>query len=415
MTKAVPRQADTAARLRLAYVTGEYPRATDTFIQREVAALRRLGAHVETFSIRRTGEEDLVGPEQREEQGRTFHVLPAAQSPLCLIRSHLTMLLRSPTAYLKSLGLAFRTARPGVSGLISQFFYFAEAAVLARRLCEREVSHIHNHFADSSCTVSMLASTMSEIPFSFSLHGSGVFFEAYTWRLDEKFRRATFVRCISYFCRSQAMFLSSPEIWERFRVVHCGVDVSSYKAPDVQPNRARIVFIGRLTAAKGLPVLLEAFAGVRRVAPAASLVLIGDGPLREDLVSRTGELGLADAVEFRGLQSQEQVRELLRQADILALPSFTEGLPVVLMEAMAAGIAVVASGIGGISELIEDGISGLLVRPGDPEQLAHCLVELLSDVSRRTRIAEVARKVVERDFDVNIETAKLYRAFREFP
>jgi glycosyltransferase involved in cell wall biosynthesis len=219
----------------IAYLTGEYPRATDTFIQREVAALRDLGFVIETCSIRRTGPEHIVGPEQQAEQGRTFHVLPATLGPRGLIAQ--IKALRHPGRYLKTLALAWKTAPKGVRGRLYNLMYFAESVTLADHLRRRGVVHLHNHIAKASCTVAMLASALTGIPYSFTLHGPDIFFEPYHWRLDAKIERAAFVACISAFCRSQAMLFSDQRHWEKLHIVHCGVDPALYPGRDGPPGQ----------------------------------------------------------------------------------------------------------------------------------------------------------------------------------
>ncbi len=155
--------------MRIAYLTGEYPRATDTFIQREVAALRQQGAQIETFSVRPTGEEHMVGEEQKQERNQTFYILPP--SPIKLLRAHLNLLLASPTRYLAGLKLAFSTRLHGLRGNLYQLFYFLEAGILAWEVKRRQIPHLHNHFGDSSCSVAMLAAELGGFSYSFTLHG----------------------------------------------------------------------------------------------------------------------------------------------------------------------------------------------------------------------------------------------------
>ena len=359
----------------VAYLTGEYPRATDTFIQREVAALRAHGLSVETCSIRRTGVEHHLGDEQRTEAARTFHVLEQTARPLNSLKAHLAA-LRDPGRYLRALSLAWKTAPGGIKGHIYNLIYFAEAVVLADHMRRRGVVHLHNHIAKSSCTVAMLASSVSGIPYSFTLHGPDIFFEPYHWRLAEKIERAAFVACISHFCRSQAMIFSSPAQWDRLHIVHCGVDPSLYDSPR-GPAGKRLLFVGRLAAVKGVPVLFRAMQALAADHPDLSLTLIGDGPERRTLEDQARAMGLSSIVHFAGYKGQAEVAAALRETDILLLPSFAEGLPVVLMEALAARVPVLTTRIAGVGELVEDGVSGRLVAPGDPGSLAVSLQALL--------------------------------------
>jgi glycosyltransferase involved in cell wall biosynthesis len=272
----------------IVYLTGEYPRATDTFIQREVAGLRALGADVRTCSIRRTDPHHHVGPEQTAEAARTFCVQPEALRPGRLTRSHANLLLRSPVRWLRALGLAVRSGAPGLRGLLYQLFYFAEAGVLADHMRRIGVFHLHNHFGNSSCSVAMLASALSGIPYSYMLHGPAELFEPMRWRIDLKIARAAFVACISNFARSQGMLFSDQAHWSRMHVVHCGVDPALYDvAPARDPSSGlTLLFVGRLAAIKGLAVLLEAMQTLRARHPGLRLVLIGDGPDRARLESQ---------------------------------------------------------------------------------------------------------------------------------
>ncbi len=392
----------------IAYLTGEYPRASDTFIQREVAALRALGHPVETCSIRTTGAEHLVGPEQRDEHARTFKVLDACKSPRRLISAHLRW-MQQPGRYLRALALAWKTAPKGIKGRLYNLIYFAEAAVLADHLAQRGVEHLHNHIAKASCTVAMLASELSGIPYSFTIHGPDIFFEPHHWRIDEKAARARFVACISDFCRSQLMCFAGQEHWDRFHIIHCGVDPARYRpAPH---DGQELLFVGRLAAVKGVPVLLEAVAALKPRFPALRLTLIGDGPDRPALEAQARALGLGETVQLLGYRSQSEVAEALAETDIFTLPSFAEGVPVVLMEALASHVPVVTTQIAGVPELVQDGASGRLVPPGDTQALEQAIAGLLrSDSLRRTMGAE-GRARVEAAYDISREAARLSSLF----
>ena len=394
----------------VAYLTGEYPRATDTFIQREVQSLRALGIDVLTCSIRTTSAEHHVGPEQRTEAAGTFKVLAAARSPLHLIRCHLWA-MRQPVRYLRTFKLAWQTAPAGGKNLLYQLFYFLEAAILARHLTRNKVMHLHNHIAKSSATVAMLTSEMTAIPFSFTLHGPDIFFEPNHWRLDAKIERAQFVACISEFCRSQAMSFSASDHWDKLHIVHCGIQPGRYDAAQPGTSGNRLLFVGRLAAVKGLPVLFTALRAQIEKHPDCQLVLIGDGPERAALEQMVTRMGLQDHVTFAGYKSQDEVAQALGETDIFVLPSFAEGVPVVLMEAMAARVPVITTQIAGIPELVENAVSGLLVPPGASGPLADAIDRLLSDPPLRTKMGQAGRKRVLQEFVTDTEAQKLARLF----
>ncbi|MGP6089421.1 glycosyltransferase family 4 protein [Antarctobacter jejuensis] len=388
---------------KLAYLTGEYPRASDTFIQREVAALRGLGHEVDTCSIRTTGAEHLVGPEQREEHARTFRVLDTARHPARLIKAHLRC-LQTPGRYLSALKLAWQTAPKGIKGRLYNLIYFLEAGVLADHLRDQRVGHLHNHIAKASCTVAMLASELSGIPYSFTIHGPDIFFEPHHWRIDEKARRAAFVACISDFCRSQLMCFTAQEHWPKMHIIHCGIDPDRY-SPAPHTGK-RLLFVGRLAAVKGMPVLLEA---LRDLPGDWHLTVIGDGPDRAALEAQAQGM----PVEFLGYRSQAEVAEALHATDVFVLPSFAEGVPVVLMEAMASGVPVVTTRIAGIPELVDEGVSGYLVPPGDAGALRKAIDRALSDRDKRREMGAQGRARVVADFNLSVEPARLSRLFRE--
>ena len=392
--------------LRIAYMTGEYPRVTDTFIQREVAALRARGVHVQTFSVRKPAKNENVGPEQQAEAQNTSYLQPIC--PWDLVKSHFKLLAASPSRYFSAAWLAFRTRPPGLKALVWQLAYFTEAGLLASRMRERELIHLHNHFSNSSCWVAMLGSALGGFSYSFTMHGSAEFFAPEYWRIGEKTRRALFVCCISHFCRSQGMIFAPQESWPRMHIVHCGVDPELYQRVRHQGQGNRLLFVGRLVQVKGLPVLFDAIAQLRQDRPNINLTIVGDGPDRQRLVEQARERGIQENVRFLGNQSQSQVRELLGQADAFVMSSFAEGVPVVLMEAMAAGLPVVATRVGGVAELVEDGVSGFLVPPGDTTALAERIAALLDDdEDLRNRFGKAGRAEVQAEFNIHVEAQRL--------
>ena len=389
---------------KIAYLTGEYPRATDTFIQREVAALRELGWDVQTCSIRRTGPDHHVGPEQVAEAAATFNVISQAKSPIRFLRAKFRA-LRTPGRLFRALALAWRTSPPGFRAHLFQMFYLAEAMVLTDELQRQGVTHLHNHIAKASCTVAMLTSELSGIPYSFTLHGPDIFFEPIHWRLDEKIARAQFVACISDFCRSQAMAFSASAHWDKLHIVHCGIEPERYEPRQHLKGQAHLLFVGRLAGVKGVPLLLSAIEELGDSVPGLRLTVVGDGPDRQVLEEQAKALG--DRVSFVGYKSQAEVAALLAKSDALVLPSFAEGVPVVLMEAMAAGLPVITSRIAGIPELVKHGESGLLTAPGNLAQLTTALREILTEPETRQKMGQLGRARVLADFNSKEEAARL--------
>jgi len=404
---------------KVLYFAAEYPRATDTFIQREIAAVRAAGLDVESSAIRRPGDEHMVGEEQRTERERTKYLLPPSVGRL--VRAHARLLARSPRRYFSSLALALDTKRAGLRGGLYQGFYFAEAGLLADRLQAEGFDHLHSHLADVSTSVAMLSASLADVPFSFTLHGPGVFFDANVWRLDAKIDRASFVSCISWFARSQAQLLSTADAGDKLHIIHCGVDPSRYadrslEAPAVSTSAAddaefRLAFVARLDHVKGVGELLEAIAALAEDMPGLRLDLAGDGPARDGYEKLASRLGIAERVTFHGYINQTGVAELLATADAYVLPSYAEGVPVGLMEAQASGLPVIATQVGGVSELVIDDETGFVCRPGDRTQLAERIAQLASDPALRQRMGAAGRARVVADFDSASEGRRLAALF----
>ena len=385
--------------LRLGYLTGQYPRATDTFIQREVATLRAYGHHVQTFAVREPALSDQAPHGVAEARRTTIYLLP----PHGLARAHLQQFLASPSRYGKAIGLAWRTCPPGLAAILKQLAYFVEAGLLAAGMRKLSLTHLHNHFADSSCSVAAIAAEIGGFSFSFTIYGPAEFFEMSRWWLGEKARRARFVVCISSFCRSQVMVAAPVESWSKLRIVHCGVDAKLFPLRRHEGRGRRLLFVGRLAAEKGCLMLLEAVAQLSDV----TLDVVGDGPSRASLQERATAMGIADRVAFHGYLDETGVRKRLAETDVFVMTSFAEGVPVVLMEALAAGVPAVATRIAGIPELIEDGVTGFLVPPAEPTATAQAVQRLLEDPALRNRIAAAGREKVEREFNLETECNRL--------
>ncbi len=398
----------------IAYLASQYPAVSHTFILREVEALKALGLDIRPCSIRRPPASHLTGTPEQNAAKQTFYVLDAARNPMTLLGAQLAALKKSPRRYFQSLWLALKTSSPGLRAHFYQILYFIEATVLARHLQKNNISHLHNHFANASANVAMLAAKLADIPYSLTLHGPADFFEPYRLHLREKIDHAAFVSCISFFCRSQAMYFSDPSNWHKLKIIHCGVVPQLYVRPDSRNDtqeKIGLIFIGRLDAVKGIRLLLEAFGTVRKTHPNLHLTVVGDGAERLELEMLAGPF--KEAVHFAGYQSQDAIADLLAQSNIMVLPSFAEGVPVVLMEAMASGIPVISSLVAGIPELVEDGVSGFLVSPGDTETLVKRISELAADPARRANMGAVGRAKVQSDFNIQIEAARLASLFLE--
>jgi glycosyltransferase involved in cell wall biosynthesis len=297
--------------------------------------------------------------------------------------------------------------------LLYQLFYFVEAVIAANFLRRNAIEHVHNHIGDHSATVTMLAAKLAGIGYSITFHGWPVFFDAKYSRIKEKVGDARFTRSISYFCRSQLMMFAECDDPSSFKIVHCGLDIDKYKYRPPRKEIRYLLCVTRLSPEKGLPFLIQGLRILRDKGYDLELRLAGDGPIKKQLQTLVGNLGLSQKVHFIGFLSEGEIIQELAQADLFVLPSFVEGLPVSAMEAMAVGLPVIATNIAGTSELIDDGKTGILVRPSDPEALVNAVVRMIDDYPFRLCAAEQGRKKIEDEFDINKETAKLKAYFAQ--
>lgn len=398
--------------MRLAYLTSQYPATSHTFISREVAALRDLGVAVDTFSIRPPTQTELNDDALKKEAEQTFTVL---RQPLTTIfAAQGIALFTSPAGYFRTMGRALAHRPPGLRGWAMAFVYFAEALVLARELKRRGITRLHNHFANAGAIVGFLAAGLLHVPWSFTMHGISETDYPAGLLLGKKIEAADFVACVSYFGRAQAMRLVSPDHWDKLHVVRCGLPLKGLPMPSTSRGGKRLICVGRLSPEKGQAGLLEAFANISGGAD-AQLVFVGDGPQSGDLSSRSQTLGIADKVSFAGRLGEQETLEQIAGSDILVLPSLMEGLPIVLMEAMALGTAVVASRVAGIPELVEDGKSGLLFTPSNWDELAESMSRLLENDGLRRTLAENAKAAVTTEFDIKKSANQLRSLFTRAP
>jgi glycosyltransferase involved in cell wall biosynthesis len=385
--------------MRIAYLASEYPAPSHTFIRREIAALRRAGLAVVTFSIRPARGEP-ASDQERADRAETQAVL--GRSPFAYAGALASALVTRPARTLGALGLALRHRAPGARALVWALFHFVEAVLLAGLLRRGGVTRLHSHFANSGATVGLLAANIAGIPWSMTLHGVSETDYPAGLMLADKVRRADFVACASWFMRAQAMRVAAPRDWPRLHVVRCGIDPAAMPQAAAESDEAvKFVCVGRLSREKGQRGLLEAFAAVRDAIPRARLDLVGDGPLRAELEALARELDIAAAVRFHGALSEADTLARIAAVDVLVLPSFMEGLPLVIMEAMALGRPVIASGVAGIPELVKHGDNGILVPPSNWSALGQAMIALARDGDERRRLGTAARAAVMDEFAID--------------
>ena len=377
--------------LRLAYLVSRYPALSHTFILREVRGLRARGIDVRVASINDPDRPvDGLTAEEREEAARTFYVKRAgARGAL----AGLVWALCRPRHCLAAFVQALRLGGSDLRRIAYGLFYFVEAAMLGRWLAAQGVTHLHVHFATPAATVGMLVTHLAPVTLSITVHGPDEFYDAPGYHLREKIDAAAFVCCIGAFARSQCMLVAPEAAWEKFELAPLGIDPAEFtpRPPRVAPDPFEILCVGRLVPAKGQRVLVAAVDELVREGRHVRLRLVGNGPDRAALEGEVAWRELGAHVVFEGGVPQDRIRALYAKADAFALASFAEGIPVVLMEAMAMEIPCVTTCITGIPELIRDGVDGLLVMPSDGDALVAALRRLIDDPELARRLGAAGR------------------------
>jgi glycosyltransferase involved in cell wall biosynthesis len=386
----------------IAYLTSEYPSPSHTFIRREIASLRASGANIATYSVR-SPRYALDNPLESDAAKETFFVLE--RGVVGIIADQLAALFSHPIRFFKTLALALRHRVPGLKAFVWALFYFVEAIILARQLKRDNVRHLHNHFANPAANVGLLAKTYLDIPWSLTLHGISEFDYPAGNLLGEKLHQAQFAACVSHFGRAQAMRIVPPEIWPRLHLVRCAIDLE--ELPDAAATGSkthnkhgptRLICVGRLSPEKGHAGLLQALNNLLSAGHDLHLTLVGDGPQEAMIRQLVQDLGLEAKVEFAGRLDELSTLKAIAAADILVLPSFMEGLPIVLMEALALNVPAIASRVAGIPELIVEGETGLMFDPGHWADLEKALARLSSDKALRKAMAKAGRRKIEAEF-----------------
>jgi colanic acid/amylovoran biosynthesis glycosyltransferase len=394
--------------LKITYLVNQYPQVSHSFIRREILALERQGFEVQRLAIR-GWEGALPDEKDRGERERTRYVL--RDGAWALLAPTLLALLRSPRRFLAAVLLTLKTARESDRSVHYHLAYLAEACRVLPWLTAFGAARIHAHFGTNSTDVAMLVSALGGPPYSFTAHGPEEFLRPIGLR--QKIRRAAFVVAISSFGRSQLYLWSQQTDWPKINVVHCGLEESFYKdAPARAAAAARLICVGRLSAEKGQLLLIEAAARLARQGVWFELVLAGDGPLRRQITELIERYGLEDRVRITGWISSDAVREEILSARALVQPSFAEGLPVVIMEAMALRRPVLATYIAGIPELVRNGETGWLIPAAAVDELATAMQSCLAKTPEELQqMGELGyQRVIERH-SIDTQAAKLAELF----
>ena len=389
---------------RIAYLVSEYAAPSHTFVRREIAALRRRGLTILPFTVRR-------GSTAADEDAPAVLGAPRYR----LVARAVCTMLGAPRRSARTWRLAQRHCAPGLRGRLWAQFHFLEALVLAAMLRAAGAERLHSHFANSGATVGMLATQFLDIPWSLTLHGISETDPPAGALLAGKIERAEFVACASWFMRAQGMRVVPPAQWGKFHIVRCGIEPVHVRRtePAHGPARTRFITVGRISAEKGYPGLLYALRETIADGIDAELVIVGDGPLRGELEHSVARSDLGDRVLLRGALSEHETLREIAAADVFVLPSLMEGLPVVLMEAMAHGVPVIAPHLAGIPELVSDSENGLLFRPADWDMLVACMRRLATDASLREQLVSESKQTIEGAFTIDRAVEPLVDLFTQ--
>ena len=395
--------------MRISYFINQYPKVSHTFIRREILALERQGFVIQRLALR-GWDEKLIDPDDISEQKQTEYILKNGVSGLIL--ATFKVLLKQPINIFKTFFLAlclgWRADRP----IFFHVIYFLEACQTYLLLEQFQSKHIHAHFGTNPSEIVMLVNALNGTPYSFTVHGPEEFDRPQFLKLKEKINRSKFVVAISSFGRSQLQRWVDFEQWDKIKVVHCGLESSFYQVPTTPiPSAPRLVCVGRLCEQKGQLLLIEAARSLNENGVEFELILAGDGELRAPIEKLISQYKLSSKVKITGWISSSEVRDYILSAQALVLPSFAEGLPVVIMEAMSLKRPVISTYIAGIPELVKHGENGWLIPAGSVEELAYAMQQLLNTTPEElNKMGEAAYlKVIDRhNIDKEAEKLALY-------
>lgn len=410
-----PANASLNGRLKVAYMMSRFPKITETFILYEIIAVEQQGVQVELYPLLRE-KTSVMHPEAAPLVQRA-HFQPFISLPI--IRANLRFLVQKPAVYLKALWDLLRATWGSFRFLRGAIGLFPKSVYFAGHMQKDGIQHIHAHFASHPAAAAFVIHRLVGIPYSFTGHGSDLHRDRDMLR--EKVEEAAFVNTISHFNRELIVRECGEQYRDKISIIRCGVDTNLFTLPDRRRESGRpfnILCIGTLHEVKGQTQLIAACRELQQRGIEFVCHLAGDGPDLGALTEQAAQAGLTDRMIFHGRLVRQEIVRLLQNADVVAAPSVSsrdgrrEGIPVALMEAMGAGLAVVASDLSGIPELVQHEESGLLVPPGDVRQLADALQRLHDDAGLRARLGQAARVKVLREFDLHTNAGLLVERIR---
>jgi len=398
--------------VNIAYLMNTYPLPSTTFIRREIHALERRGLDIKRYAMRRW-DGDLVDAADRDEQERTHYILSGNANRLVL--GFFRELIINPVGLLKALGPCWSLWRNARGGLIRHVAYLLEAIYFRQCANANHIDHVHVHFLTNSTAVAMLARIMGGPTYSATVHGPDELADAPLLDFPAKIQHASFIAAITNFCKSQLIRFSSIAYAEKIKIVHCALDLRDFndRSPTDNANQT-FICVGRLCPQKGQVQIPQAVAELRDEFPDMKVILVGDGESRKDVEEEISRCDVSAQIEIKGWRPNMEVRQMISDARVLLLPSYAEGLPVVIMEALALERPVISTYIAGIPELVDE-TCGWIIPAGSHDALVSAMREALC-APPETLAAKGAegRVRIERDHDIDKEAAKLHAMFEDY-
>jgi glycosyltransferase involved in cell wall biosynthesis len=393
--------------MKIAYLINQYPKVSHSFIRREIIALEKQGLEITRYSIRPTNPHSLVDQEDKLEREKTQAILSQGIFPL-LINLIFLFFLR-PLSLIKSFFLTLKMGQKSHRGILRHIAYLAEACTLWRSLQAKNITHIHAHFGTNSTAVALLCHNLGYITYSFTVHGPEEFDQPEALSLKTKIEQASFVVAISSYGKSQLYRWCDFKQWAKIKLIRCGVDPTYLEKPfQAIPETSQLVCVGRLCEQKGQLLLVQAANILKEQGVQFNLVLVGDGEMRSPVENLIRQYNLEAEIAITGWANSAEVQKHLLNSRGLVLPSFAEGLPVVIMESLALARPVISTYIAGIPELVEPQNSGWLVYAGCVASLADAMQEMLqTPVAKLTEMGKIGQIKVQQNHDINLETSKL--------
>ncbi|WP_371194964.1 glycosyltransferase family 4 protein [Glaciecola sp. SC05] len=400
--------------MKILYLINQYPKVSHTFIRREIQALEKHGVEVKRVAMRSDDFNEMSDIDKAEYK-KTFYVLKVA--PVALLKQLISTVISKPATFWVVLKIMFKMYRQSNQSLIKHIIYIVESCNVANYCNQHGITHIHAHFGTNPAEVAMYTGLLTSIPYSFTVHGPEEFDKPITLNLHEKIKHANAVFAITHFCKSQLCRWARFEDWNKIKLVHCGLEPSFFDdtiaAKDSRTKHLNFLCIGRLCEQKGQLLLLQAFNNFVKQGNPAYLTFAGDGEMRDQVAAYVSQHGLDKNVAITGWVDSNEIQSLLKSSDAMVLPSFAEGLPVAIMEAMAMGVAVISTSIAGIPELIVHRQTGLLICAGSQVAIEKALLEFsqLSSIEI-VDMKQRAFNAVSTHHNIETEAAKIIKILK---